>query len=295
MTNNILFTTHIEQLIAAGEFTQASALLLGFLRDFNARKPSKESITLQKQVVQIVNDLNNVNNRKPENPIDAKELADFNKKTWITLHKIKDKIGNLMEINHQFDANQVVDYVYTYEGKPQTWREAAWLPLLIAAGVVGVLFSIGLDYNSKVKAQKKAEYYAKNGISPQNTEGSLNLKLVEPKTTIGMDDALNVSVKAVKGDANTLEITAAIQHKFKTPMRQLEFSVIDIAQNGKTVKIQEAAADLGEIPSNLLQSQEKKLHLNYAVGESRQFQLYLKFTNADLKQQGAIAVPFSLR
>ena len=78
-------------------------------------------------------------------------------------------------------------------------------------------------------------------------------------------------------------------------MRQLDFSVIDIAQNGKALKIQETAADLGEIPSNSLQSTEKKLHLNYAVGESRQFQLYLKFTNADLKQQGAIVVPFSLR
>ena len=110
-----------------------------------------------------------------------------------------------------------------------------------------------------------------------------------------MDGALNVSVKAVKGDANTLEITATIQHKFKTPMRQLDFSVIDIAQNGKVVKIQETAADLGEIPSNSLHSEEKKLHLNYAVGESRQFQLYLKFINADLKQQGAIVVPFSLR
>ena len=157
MTNNVLFTTHIEQLLTDDNLIQAGGLMLGFLKDFNAKHRSNEAKDLQKQVVQIVNDLNNVNNRKPENPIDAKELADFNKKTWITLHKIKDKIGNLMEINHQFDANQVVDYVYTYEGKPQTWREAAWLPLLIAAGVVGVLFSIGLDYNSKVKAQKKAD------------------------------------------------------------------------------------------------------------------------------------------
>ena len=295
MTNNFLFTTHIEQLITADEFTQASALLLGFLRDFNAQNASKESIALQKQVVQIAHDLNDVNRRTSDNAINANALADFNKKTWIALHKIKDKIGNLPEIHHAFDATQIFDYVPTHEAKPKTWREAGWLPLLVAAGVVGVLFLIGLDYNSKVKAQKKADYEAKNGILPQNTEGSLNLKLVEPKTSIGMDDALNVSIKAVKGDANKLEITTTIQHKFKTPMRQLDFSVIDIAQNGKALKIQETAADLGEIPSNSLHSEEKKLHLNYAVGESRQFQLYLKFTNADLKQQGAIVVPFSLR
>ena len=60
----------------------------------------------------------------------------------------------------------------THEAKPKTWQEAAWLPLLVAAGVVGVLFLIGLDYNNKVKAQKKADYEAKNGILPQNTEGS---------------------------------------------------------------------------------------------------------------------------
>ena len=213
MTNNVLFTTHIEQLLTDDNLIQAGGLMLGFLKDFNAKQTSSGAKDLQKQVVQIVNDLNNVNNRKPDDPINGEELADFNKKTWITLHKIKDKIGKLTEINHQFDVHQVVDYVYTYEGKPQTWREAAWLPLLVAAGVVGVLFLIGLDYNSKVKAQKKAEYYAKNGISAQNTEGSLNLKLVEPKTSIGMDDALNVSVKAVKGDANTLEITATVQDR----------------------------------------------------------------------------------
>ena len=295
MTNNVLFTTHIEQLLTDDNLIQAGGLMLGFLKNFNIKQTSSVAKDLQKQVVQIVNDLNNWNNRKSDDPMNADELANFNKQTWITLHQIKDKIGNLTEINHQFDVHQVVDYVYTYEGKPQTWRQAAWLPLLVAAGVVGVLFLIGLDYNSKVKAQKKADFDAKNGISPQNTEGSLHLKLVESKTSIGMDDALNVSVKAVKGDANTLEITTTIQHKFKTPMRQLDFSVIDIAQNGKVVKIQETAADLGEIPSNSLHSEEKKLHLNYAVGESRQFQLYLKFTNADLKQQGAIVVPFSLR
>lgn len=192
-----------------------------------------------------------------------------------------------MENNAENDAENAPKYV----PKPYTWREAAWLPLLIAGVIVGIVFTIGMKSNAdrlKIKrATEQAAVDAKNGVVRPDMPV---LKLVEEKSVTSADNNVVLTVKSVKELGDKLEITVNFQHKTKGNVQNLDFSLIDIAQNGKEIK----AIELGK---NLAESLEmdKKIHFQYAIGESQRFLLYGKFNIAGLAKEGNIAVPFQVR
>ena len=194
-------------------------------------------------------------------------------------------------------------YTPIYVSKPDTWRQAGWLPLLIAGIIVAIAFTAGLRYNSiRLKAKKAAEQAVidtKNGITRTETEGVVALKLVEEKSATVSDGAIVMTIKSVVGTDSSLEISVDTQNKLKGKMRNLDFSLVDISQNGKEIKSVEKTTELGEILTESTQPSVylnlKKIHFNYAVGEARQFLLYCKFAVDGVTQQEGIAVPFRLR
>jgi hypothetical protein len=296
MDNNTSFAQHVEQLILSDKLTQSGALLVSFFREYNLKNATNETLDLQKKVVQHVNNLNDLNYRLRQKSINETDAAAIEKEIWIAFQRINNQVRYLININHALTPDLEQEYISTYQPKPETWHHAGWLPLAVAAAVVGVAFLIGLDYNSKrlktERAEQQAAIDSKNGVVRQ--EGT-TFKLVEEKMVTGADDAVNMAVKAVKGTPSGLEIKLDIKNKFKVNMRQLNVTLVNIAQNGSTIKAVETAAALGEIAAIPNDFTEKTLHFNFAVGDDRQFLLLCKFITDDAKTEKSIAVPFQIR
>jgi hypothetical protein len=178
-----------------------------------------------------------------------------------------------------------------YVPKPYTWREAAWLPLLVAGVIVGIVFTIGMKSNAaRLKEKRAAEQAvvdAKNGVVRPDMPV---LKLVEEKSVTSTDSNVVLTLKSVKDLGEKLELTLNFQHKTKGNVQNLDFSLIDIAQNGKEIK----ALELGKTLTDSLQL-DKKIHFAYTIGESRQFLLYGKFNIEGVTKEGNIAVPFQVK
>jgi hypothetical protein len=189
------------------------------------------------------------------------------------------------------DTEDSEKYVSTYVPKPNTWREAAWLPLLVAGVIVGIVFTIGMKSNAaRLKEKRAAEQAvvdAKNGVVRPDMPV---LKLVEEKSVASTDSTVVLTVKSVKDLGEKLEITLNFQHKTKGNVQNLDFSLIDIAQNGKEIK----AVELGKTLTDSLQT-DKKIHFQYTIGESQRFLLYCKFNIEGFIKEGNIAVPFQVR
>jgi hypothetical protein len=207
-----------------------------------------------------------------------------------------------MKNDAENDAENASKYVSTYTPKPDTWRQAGWLPLLVAGVIVGIVFTIGMKSNAtRLKAKRAAEQAvidAKNGVIRTEQEGVFALKLVEEKSVTGAEGAVVVTVKNVKATDTDLAITFDIQNKFKGNIHQLDCTLIDISQNGKEIKSLEKAAELGLFPTNLsnsVVSNTKTVHFSYAISDARQFLLYAKFAVEGMDFKGNIAVPFQLK
>jgi hypothetical protein len=193
--------------------------------------------------------------------------------------------------NDSEDSKNDPQYISTYVPKPDTWRQAGWLPLLVAGVIVGIVFTIGMKSNAtRLKAKRAAEQAAvdaKNGVVRPDIPV---LKLVEEKSVASTDSNVVLTIKSVQELGEKLEITVNFQHKSKGNVQNLDFSLIDIAQNGKEIK----AVELGKTLTDSLQM-DKKIHFQYAIGESNQFLLYVKFNIEGMAKEGNIAVPFQVR
>lgn len=210
------------------------------------------------------------------------------------------KIYNIKRI---LEKQIIMEDIKPYEPKPQTWHHAGWLPMLVTCLVVGIAFSFGISYNNSTlkakRAAEQAEIDAQKGIARYDKEGNAVLKLTEEKSSIGLEGNIIMTVKSARGTSSDLEVTVDTQNKFKGNIQNLDFSLIDIDQNGKEIKALEKATDLGEIVTNTAKSQangnEKKIHFNYALGDHRQFLLYCTFAIKGLNLQSRIGVPFNLK
>ncbi len=191
----------------------------------------------------------------------------------------------------------------SYKPKPNTWHHAGWLPMLVTCIVVGIAFSMGISYNNSTlnakRTAEQAEIDAKKGIIRYDKDGNAALKLVEEKSSIALDGHIVMTIKSVRGTPSDLEVTVNTQDKFKGNIQNLDFSLIDIKENGKEIKSLEKATDLGEILADSDKSHgnvnEKKVHFDYAMGDHREFLLYCKFTVQGLNNESSIGVPFELR
>jgi hypothetical protein len=192
---------------------------------------------------------------------------------------------------------------FFYENKPEHWRHAGWLPLLVAGVIVGVLFTIGMSYSigwrKEKKAAEQAAVDAKNGVVRLATEGVGALKLLEVKSAMGLDEAVIGTVKKVKATDSSLEVTFTIGNKLKTPLKHLNFSLIDIKQNGQTINAVDNAQAASDVPTETIETKgilpEKSALFSHAIGEGRQFLLIIKFTTLESNQEKSLAVPFQLR
>jgi hypothetical protein len=189
------------------------------------------------------------------------------------------------------DTEESEKYVSTYVPKPYTWREAAWLPLLVAGVIVGIVFTIGMKSNSdRLKTKRAAEQAAvdaKNGVVRPDIPV---LRLVEEKSVTSADNSVVLTLKSVQEQGDKLEFIVNFDHKTKGNVQNLDFSLIDIAQNGKETKALELGKNLAENSNK-----DTKIHFPYTVGESRKFLLYCKFNIEGMVKEGNIAVPFQVR
>jgi hypothetical protein len=189
------------------------------------------------------------------------------------------------------DSKNKPRYVSTYVPKPDTWRQAGWLPLLVAGVIVGIVFTIGMKSNAtRLKTQRAAEQAAidaKNGVIRPEIP---ILKLVEEKSVASADSNVILTLKSIKELGEKLEITLNFQHKTKENFQNLDFYLIDIAQNEKEIK----AVELGKTLTDSLQL-DKRIHFQYTIGESRRFLLYGKFNIEGMAKEGNIAVPFQVK
>jgi hypothetical protein len=300
MKNNTSFADTIEAIILSDKLKEASAALLRFLTQYNAKNNAPIAQDLQQQVVDIREKLVVLNNRLQHNSITEMEAAAIEKNIWVALHHINNQVRNL----DNFDASKSelqTESVFTYAPEKQTWRDAGWLPLLVAAGVIAVAFSIGLYYNSnRISAKKAADQAAvdaKNGISGRITEGPGALKLLEEKTISGMDGAVLMTIKKAVATDSTLELTIKTQNTSKDILRDLDFSLINIEQNGNKTKMSDDAKALGDIPIDLGKNvgTEKHVHFNFGVGEYRNFLLYCAFHTPETPIEKSLGIPFTLR
>jgi hypothetical protein len=297
MENNKTFTNHVEQLILSEKLPQAGVLLLSFLRQY--KDASGDAAILEKQVVGHINNLNDLKHRLIQNTIDETEAARIEKSIWIGFQQINGQIRLLNERDFDFSkADKVPEHISTYIPNPETWHHAGWLPVAIAGVIVAILFLIGLNYNSgrikERKATEQAVVDAKNGVVGAHIEGVIAYKLVEEKKIVGADGALIMSIKSIKGTATDLELTVSILNKSKTPIKNLNFDLVDIAHKEKAILAVETAQNLGDIPISTDVSTEKKIHFNYAVDDSRTFLLRGAFM-LDTPIEKSIGVPFDIR
>jgi hypothetical protein len=305
MKNNTSFSDHIEQLIVSENLAEAGKLMLSFLVDFNKNTPSNLSKDLQKQTFGHVYRLNDLSNQVNKNKLTESEAATIEKEIWIAFHKINGQIRDLKAVNSEASTgNSDAAYVSTHVPKPETWHHAGWLPLLIAGGIVGILFTIGMSYSNRLQKEKKAAEQAavdrQNGtIRPTLAEGEIVLKLMEEKTIKTADDAIAITVKSVKGTNSSLEMVINCQNTLKENLKSLNFLLVDIEQKGKEIQSVERVDALGEIASNTTLKpgdiQAKTIHFNHSVGEGRRFLLHCTFTTAQTNVEKSLAVPFQLR
>ena len=305
MKNNTSFSDRVEQLIVSEKLTEAGQLLLSFLTDFNQKKPSNLSKDLQKQTFGYVYRLKDLDNQVRQKKMDEGEAATIEKEIWIAFHKINGQIRDFEDINHAAMADDSDPlYVSTHVPKPETWHHAGWLPLLVAGGIVGILFTIGMSYSGRLQKEKKAAEQAtvdrKNGVvRPTLAEGEIALKLMEVKTVKTSDEAVAVTIKSVKGTNSSLEIAVNCQNTLKENLKNADFLLVDIGQNGKEIQAVEKTGELGDIPANITSknndSQAKTIHFNHSVGEGRRFLLHCKFTTDKTNVEKSVAVPFQLR
>jgi hypothetical protein len=300
MKNNTSFSDTIETLILSDKLKEASASLLRFLTQYNAKNNAPIAQDLQQQLVLHCQKLTDLNNRLRLNSISDIEAAAIEKNIWVALHQINNQVRNLAD----FDASQAEstsETAFTYAPEKQTWRDAGWLPLLVAAGVIAVAFSIGLYYNSnKIADKKKADQAAvdaKNGISGRITEGVGALKLLEEKTISGMDGAVLMTIRKAVATDSTLELTIKTDNKSKEILHDLDFTLINVEQNGNKTKMSDDAKTLGDIPMGVGNDLgiEKHIHFNFSVGEYRNFLLYCAFHTSETPIEKSLGIPFTLR
>ncbi len=313
MKNIKSFSDHIEQLISADNLSEAGGLMLSFLNNFNLKNESIIGKNLQKQVVLHFNNLNDLTNRLRKKNITQTEAERIEKEIWIAFHQINNQIRQL-ESNNQLLKSASTEleelpnidteprYMSTYVPKPETWHHAGWLPLLVAAVIVGVAFTVGISYSNARRKEKRAAeqaaVYAQHGIENTTKEGAITFKLVEEKFTSGFDGAVKMTIKSVKGTDLSLEVLVICENKFKNNLKNIAFSLIDNDQKGKETMAVEKVGELGEIIASVKNNaffNEKKVHFNYAVGESRQFLLLCKFTSDASNSEKSIAVPFNIK
>jgi phage host-nuclease inhibitor protein Gam len=306
MKNNALFADRIERLILADKLTQAGAALLVFLTAYQSKYPSESARNLKKQVTEHIKQLNDLDNLSPEETAtQVEKSAAIEKNIWISFNRIKDEIRHLEDLpdvlaTHEEVVNQASGYTLTYAPKPQTWRDAPWLPLLVAGAIVGVIFTIGMSYNNgRLKAKKAAEQAAidvKNGVNDRITEGVGALKLLEQKTVVGIDESLVVTVKSVKTMDSTLTIVLNYHNKGKIVLQNPSFILVDVEAKGQqtqAAKTDDWTTILPDTnPSNV---HEKAVTINYAIGEHRKFLLICKFVTTDTRAEKSMAIPFQLR
>ena len=307
MGNNGAFTSYIESLILSEKLNQTGVALLDFFNDFDTQNLVKNDLKiareLRQKTAQNINHLNDLNIRFKQKNIDEQEAELIEKNVWIAFQQINADIGKLTEINHVFGNEKTRDYVSTYVQKPDTWRQAGWLPLLVAAAIVGVFFTIGLNNNSvnlrEKRAKEQAIIDAKNGTIRSNTEGVSTFKLIEPKTTVLGDSLMIMTINEAKATESEVEVTVQVQNKPSMGIQNLQFSLIDIAQNGKMIPANEnnetpQNAQLNE-PKTAEKAIQKTLHFNHVIAESRRFQLYCTFIEKGQNTEGRIAVPFQVK
>ena len=307
MGNNGAFTSYIESLILSEKLNQTGVALLDFFNDFDTQNLVKNDLKiareLRQKTAQNINHLNDLNIRFKQKNIDEQEAELIEKNVWIAFQQINADIGKLTETNHVFGNEKTRDYVSTYVQKPDTWRQAGWLPLLVAAAIVGVFFTIGLNNNSvnlrEKRAKEQAIIDAKNGTIRSNTEGVSTFKLIEPKTTVLGDSLMIMTINEAKATESEVEVTVKVQNKPSMGIQNLQFSLIDIAQNGKTIPANESTETtqktLPNEPKSVEKSIQKTLHFIHAIAESRRFQLFCTFTEKGQNTEGRIAVPFQIR
>ncbi len=305
MKNNTSFCDNIEQLIVSENLAEAGKLMLSFLVDFNKKTPSNLSKEMQKQTFGHVYRLNDLSNQVTQKRLTEGEAATIEKEIWIAFHKINGQIRDLQAANDAaLTDNAAAAYVSTHVPKPETWHHAGWLPLLIAGGIVGVLFTIGMSYSGRLQREKKAAEQAvidrQNGVvRPTLAEGEIALKLMEIKTVKTADEAVAVTIKSVKGTNSSLEIGVNCENTLKENLKNANFLLIDIEQNGKEIQAVERVGELGHILSVLNQeyvsSQAKTIHFNHSVGKGRRFLLHCTFTTDKTNVEKSVAVPFQLR
>ncbi len=297
MSNNAAFANHIEQLILSDNLTDAGMDLSSFLKQFNATYNSVAARDLQQQLTEHLQNLKNVNHRVRHKQMSESQAAAVEKNIWVAFHHINNQIRNLSDFDTE-NPQSASEYTPTYVGKPQTWREAGWLPLFIAGCIVAVAFTVGLSYNSaRIKARKKAEQAAidaKNGVLGRVTEGSAALRLLEEKSTTGLEGAVIFTVKKVNATDSTLELVLKNQNKSKSALQNVHYVLIDNAQ--KEVEIQALEKDNMPVESAAASAtnSDKKIHFRYAVGDSRSFLLLCKFTTAETPAEKTLLTPFQL-
>ena len=307
MENNHSFTSYIEGLILSEKLNQTGVALLDFFNDFDTQNLVKNDLKiareLRQKTVQNINHLNDLNIRFKQKNIDEQEAELIEKNAWIAFQQINADIGKLTEINHVFGNEKTRDYVSTYVQKPDTWRQAGWLPLLVAAVIVGVFFTIGLNNNSvnlkEKRAKEQAIIDAKNGTIRPSPDAPITFKLTEKKTTVLGDSLVIMTINEAKATESQVEVTVEMQNKPSLGVQNPQFSLIDIAQNGKIIPANEnnvtpQNAQPNE-PKTAEKAIQKTLHFNHAIVESRRFQLYCTFIEKAKNTEGSIAVPFQVK
>ncbi len=300
MKNNTVFADRIERLIVADKLNEASTLLLHFLNQYSTKKPSAVAEDLYQQVVMHTHNLTDLNNRLLQNSIAESEAAAIEKNIWVAFHHINNQVRDLEEFE-TLATDTTDDSPFTYTPKKQTWRDAGWLPLLVAGLVVAVAFPIGIHYNNnRIKAEKAAkqtEIDAKNGISGRITEGVGALKLLEEKTITGMDSTIEMTIKKVVATDSSLDITVRSRNKSKLVLHDLDFTLINVEQNSNKIKMSDNSKILGDIAIETSGKTEidKHIHFNIDLGENRIFLLYCAFKTADAPIEKSLGIPFTLR
>jgi hypothetical protein len=290
MANNTAYCNYVEELILTDNLLRAGVHLSDFLINFNFHHPDALAQDLLKQLSAHDKTLMDLNDRLRQKNISESEVAATEKTVWVALHHINNQVRNMPHFDAK-EAEKAAKPTFTYAPEPQTWRDAPWLPLLIAGSIVAVAFTVGIRYNNAtLKAQKaaqQAEIDAKNGIKERYTEGSLALKLLEEKTTSGLDGQLVLTINKVHATDSTLELSVKTKNTSKIILQNNHFSMIDIAQKETEIP----AIAITDIDSSL----DKKIRFNYAIGAQRKFLLLCKVTTTDTQLEKTIGVPFELR
>jgi hypothetical protein len=299
--NNTAFVNRIEQLILSDNLSDAGMELLTFLKQFNAQNESPMAKDLQQQLVGHIQTLKDLTHRMRQKSVSAKDAAAIEKNLWVAFHRINNQIRNLSDFESS-DKPEESGYIPTYKGKPQTWREAGWLPLLIAGGIVAVAFTVGLYYNGiRIKEKKTTEQAAvdaKNGVTNRVTEGFAALKLLEPVTSSLADGAVSFSITKVNATDSTVAITVKCLNKSKAALQNVHYLLVDNAVKDTQIPSLKSTDNLDNIPAESASSKTgdmaQIIHFNCAIGESRSFLLVCKFTMPDSPTEKILGVPLKL-